>query len=316
MREVLIIGSGFAGSFAARLLTELGIDVLVVDKGRRPGGRTSTRRFGIGGLDHGGIRIDARPAWFAQRAASMVASGLLTTTGSLIGGADRIPTMWLEDVDLIQRTEVERLEEREDGWTARTRDGRCLDARSIISTAPFPQLLGMLGSVTVPGQHPTYMPTWTVMVEGTSSPRHSMASRASRRCAAGSSSAIRGSSCISPSRRANDDLRRPPRRWQASVPLRLKQEWVEGAAWLEESVARAHRWRYGRARSGATCDRIGPRLFLAGDAHGPVPGTVGASLASAACAVDRILTDVLMRPGLAFLESGWQPVTELAEVGE
>ena len=65
----------------------------------------------------------------------------------------------------------------------------------------------------------------------------------------------------------------------------------------------------------ATCDRIGPRLFLAGDVRA-VPGTVGASLASAACAVNRILTDVLMRPGLAFLESGWQPVTELAEVGE
>ena len=83
-------------------------------------------------------------------------------------------------------------------------------------------------------------------------------------------------------------LERPPRRWRHPSLLRLKQEWVEGAAWLEESVARAHRWRYGRARSGATCDRIGPRLFLAGDAHGPVPGTVGASLASAACAVDRM----------------------------
>ena len=69
--------------------------------------------------------------------------------------------------------------------------GGVFDARSTISTAPFPQLLGMLGSVTVPGQHPTYMPTWTVMVEGTSSPRHSMASRASRRCVAGSSSATR-----------------------------------------------------------------------------------------------------------------------------
>ena len=316
MREVLIIGSGFAGSFAARLLTELGIDVLVVDKGRRPGGRTSTRRFGIGGLDHGGIRIDARPAWFAQRAASMVASGLLTTTGSLIGGADRIPTMWLEDVDLIQRTEVERLEEREDGWTARTRDGRCLDARSIISTAPFPQLLGMLGSVTVPGQHPTYMPTWTVMVEGTSSPPPFDGIEGFEE--------VRGGIFIGDPRivahlsfeESERRLEETPSEVAASVLLRLKQEWVEGAAWLEESVARAHRWRYGRARSGATCDRIGPRLFLAGDAHGPVPGTVGASLASAACAVDRILTDVLMRPGLAFLESGWQPVTELAEVGE
>ena len=316
MREVLIIGSGFAGSFAARLLTELGIDVLVVDKGRRPGGRTSTRRFANGGLDHGGIRIDARPAWFAQRAASMVASGLLTTTGSLIGGADRIPTMWLEDVDLIQRTEVERLEEREDGWTAWTRDGRCLDARSIISTAPFPQLLGMLGSVTVPGQHPTYMPTWTVMVEGTSSPPPFDGIEGFEE--------VRGGIFVGDPRivlhlsfeESERRLEETPSEVAASVLLRLKQEWVEGAAWLEESVARAHRWRYGRARSGATCDRIGPRLFLAGDAHGPVPGTVGASLASAACAVDRILTDVLMRPGLAFLESGWQPVTELAEVGE
>ena len=242
--------------------------------------------------------------------------GLLTTTGSLIGGADRIPTMWLEDVD-AHPTDRGRASGGAGGWMDSTDTGwevpRC-EGRSS-PPAPFPQLLGMLGSVTVPGQHPTYMPTWTVMVRNQLPAirwHRGLRGQARRDLHRRSEDRLR----ISPSRRANDDLRRPPSEVADPSCLRLKQEWVEGAAWLEESVARAHRWRYGRARSGATCDRIGPRLFLAGDAHGPVPGTVGASLASAACAVDRILTDVLMRPGLAFLESGWQPVTELAEVGE
>ena len=226
------------------------------------------------------ILIDARPAWFAQRAASMVASGLLTTTGSSIGGVDRIPTMWLEDVDLIQRTEVERLEEREDGWTARTRDGRCLMRGHLLHGA-LPAIVGDVGFRHCPGSTPDLH----AHVDGDGRRNQLPAIRWHR--------GLRGGARRDSHRRSGGSRRdlsfgrgangRLEETLGGGDPcqLRLKQEWVEGAAWLEESVARAHRWRYGRARSGATCDRIGPRS-TAGDAHGPVPGTVGASLASRA----------------------------------
>ena len=44
--RILVIGAGIAGSMAARTLLDHGHEVVVLDKGRGPGGRTSTRRRG------------------------------------------------------------------------------------------------------------------------------------------------------------------------------------------------------------------------------------------------------------------------------
>lgn len=51
--EVAVIGGGIAGLAAARRLTESGIEVVVLDKGRRPGGRMSTRQQHDRQFDHG-----------------------------------------------------------------------------------------------------------------------------------------------------------------------------------------------------------------------------------------------------------------------
>ncbi|MGA1631040.1 MAG: FAD-dependent oxidoreductase [Phycisphaerales bacterium] len=51
--RVAIVGAGIAGLVAARTLADHGLDVEVFDKGRGPGGRTSTRRDGEARFDHG-----------------------------------------------------------------------------------------------------------------------------------------------------------------------------------------------------------------------------------------------------------------------
>ena len=51
--DVLIIGGGLAGLTAATILTEKGKIAIVLDKGRGPGGRMSTRRMGEARCDHG-----------------------------------------------------------------------------------------------------------------------------------------------------------------------------------------------------------------------------------------------------------------------
>ena len=52
--EVVVVGSGMAGLTTARRLVDAGHRVVVVDKGRRPGGRMATADLGGGALaDHG-----------------------------------------------------------------------------------------------------------------------------------------------------------------------------------------------------------------------------------------------------------------------
>jgi renalase len=50
---VVVLGAGLAGLAAARQISAQGRAVVVVDKGRAPGGRLATRRIGRAVLDHG-----------------------------------------------------------------------------------------------------------------------------------------------------------------------------------------------------------------------------------------------------------------------
>ena len=51
--RVVVIGAGLAGLIAAQQLRNSGHDVVVLDKGKSPGGRLATRRIGDATLDHG-----------------------------------------------------------------------------------------------------------------------------------------------------------------------------------------------------------------------------------------------------------------------
>lgn len=63
--EVCVIGAGWAGLSAASDLRAAGLDVVVVDKARGPGGRCATRRQDGFAFDHGGQYFTARSEAFA-----------------------------------------------------------------------------------------------------------------------------------------------------------------------------------------------------------------------------------------------------------
>lgn len=67
--RIAIIGSGLAGIAAARTLRAAGREVLLLDKGRAPGGRLATRRTEVEGTrlqwDHGAQYLRARGPGFA-----------------------------------------------------------------------------------------------------------------------------------------------------------------------------------------------------------------------------------------------------------
>lgn len=68
--DILIIGGGMAGLSAATALARAGRSVIVLDKGRGPGGRMAARRVEFGGesvsFDHGAQYFTARDPAFAE----------------------------------------------------------------------------------------------------------------------------------------------------------------------------------------------------------------------------------------------------------
>jgi photolyase PhrII len=74
--RVAVIGAGIAGAACARTLAEHGVEVVVFEKSRGPGGRMSTRRGEAGEFDHGAQYFTARDERFARRVGSWCHDGV------------------------------------------------------------------------------------------------------------------------------------------------------------------------------------------------------------------------------------------------
>ena len=62
--EVIVVGAGISGLMCAKHLAQAGVDVSVIDKGRRVGGRMSTRHFKGAIFDHGAQFFSAKSPTF------------------------------------------------------------------------------------------------------------------------------------------------------------------------------------------------------------------------------------------------------------
>lgn len=136
---VAVIGSGMAGAAAARALKDAGHVVTVFDKGRRPGGRLTTRSEGEYRFDHGAQFFTVGDERFARWARAWWQERLLGQWKGVVEGEtpthahelvrlvgtpsmSELASRVLRDVDVRQEVEVKGL----------TRDGsrwRLLDAR-------------------------------------------------------------------------------------------------------------------------------------------------------------------------------------------
>lgn len=78
--DILIIGGGMAGLSAATALADTGQRIIVLDKGRGPGGRMAARRVDIAGeqvsFDHGAQYFTARDPAFREAVAVWEAAGV------------------------------------------------------------------------------------------------------------------------------------------------------------------------------------------------------------------------------------------------
>ncbi len=170
MREVCVVGAGWAGLTAARRLHAAGRDVVVLEKARGPGGRCSTRRQEDFAFDHGAQYFTARSDAFSEAVRGWKAQGLLrawnpriTVFGPRPSDAGRSPDERLvglpgmngvlkhlaAGLDCRFGVRVERLGRNDGCWVIGTdASGQEVRARYLLMTAPPQQAAALLSNLS------------------------------------------------------------------------------------------------------------------------------------------------------------------------
>lgn len=180
--RILIIGAGIAGISAGRALQQNGKDILILDKGRRIGGRVSTRRADGFVFDHGAQFFTAHQQPLADLCVDGIAAGKLKSWKRPNGkdafiGAEMMRDLpdWLAtmpdgtQLPIQQASEVAHIDETKEGIALRDADGKILaTGAQLIMTAPAPQTQKLLQD-TAPelsqtAASATFHPCWTVML--------------------------------------------------------------------------------------------------------------------------------------------------------
>ncbi len=191
--RVGIIGGGPAGALCAHILQTHHVDVAVFDKGRRPGGRLSTRLYQEAHFDHGAQYMTARDSDIAERVRQWAEEGVLAEwnvaeleldTGAIsdrqrdprwvgVPGMSALVAHLLRGIDCHYQVKATGL--RRTGL--RGTDGQIemhLDTEPVrrfdrvVITIPGPQASALLAewpSLRAQADTVTYAPCWATMVE-------------------------------------------------------------------------------------------------------------------------------------------------------
>lgn len=166
---VIVVGAGLAGLTAARHLQGGGHQVVVLDKGRGPGGRMATRRLDDAGqavVDHGAQFFTVRSEAFAGIVRSWPAEvwhhGPITAASvtddpvhanpagdghpRYVGtsGMNGIAKHLAEGLDVRTDVRVTRVDPVEGGWRVSSDDGAARSATAVVVTTPVPQAAELL----------------------------------------------------------------------------------------------------------------------------------------------------------------------------
>jgi len=169
--DVLIVGAGAAGLAAAAALRGAGRSVIVVDKGRVPGGRLATRSLDGGLADYGAQFFTVRTTEFACIVSHWLEAGLVFewsrgwSIGSLLAappdgypryaardGFGALAARLAEGLDVRAATRLLAIRPSQSGWVGVDEAGVAYEGRAMILTPPVPQSLELLaaGGVSLP----------------------------------------------------------------------------------------------------------------------------------------------------------------------
>ncbi|MBT8047729.1 MAG: NAD(P)-binding protein [Xanthomonadales bacterium] len=185
--RVAVVGAGMAGLTAARILSDQGHDVVVVDKARGPGGRMSTRRESGSRFDHGAQYFTARDARFMRHVMGWQERGLVAAwepritvlgdRGDRRGSGETqrfvaVPGMnaicrelAAEQADCRFGWNVQSVQRSDSGWVLRSGEDETLESDVLLLTAPPEQASQLLADEEVDEALAgiEMMPCWALM---------------------------------------------------------------------------------------------------------------------------------------------------------
>ena len=175
-KQIVIIGAGLAGLAAARLLYKEGHNPILLDKGRRIGGRCGTRRVAGHQFNHGAQFITAVSTEFSALCQQAVASGALAewdigrrlTSYAGQPAMRSLPSWMAEPLDVRQQVEIAHITKQDNHQLQlTTTQQEHFAADRLIVTAPAPQTTRLLAEVapalSAAAATARYAPCWTVM---------------------------------------------------------------------------------------------------------------------------------------------------------
>jgi len=174
--DLLVLGSGIAGLAAARLAEDDGKRVLLIDKGRRLGGRVSTRRQDGFAFNHGAQFVTAKGTEFASLLAKAKAAGNIKDWQISDDKIVQIGTPSMRDLPqfmatglmIRQQTEITQIAHHGGHIGFFDKDGLVATGRQAIITAPAAQTAKLLADIypelAATAGLARYDPCWTIML--------------------------------------------------------------------------------------------------------------------------------------------------------
>lgn len=163
--DTVVVGAGWAGLTAAREMVRAGREVVVLEKSRGPGGRSTTRRNNGARFDHGAQYFTVRSAAFGRQLQQWRDSGLvqpwrprLAVIGDksshhdpegisrfvAVPGMNGVCRHMAADLDCRFEQRLTALE-FDHRWQLELDSGEKLEARRLLVTAPPAQAAALLG---------------------------------------------------------------------------------------------------------------------------------------------------------------------------
>lgn len=155
--KIVVVGAGLAGLCAGRALRSAGHEVVLLDKGRSPGGRLATRRVGDARLDHGAQFFTVRTDEFGRLVDDWRRSGLVHEwcrgfdpqgdgypRYAVRGGMNALAKHLAADLDVRCNRLVFAVRPGAGCWEVGLDDGTSLAADALVVTCPLPQTSAVL----------------------------------------------------------------------------------------------------------------------------------------------------------------------------